>query len=447
VFGHLKGMGFQHAEALEQRLCLSVFTVTSAADSGPGSLREAIAAANASPGADQINFNIDTGPQTIALASRLPTITDQLTIDGTTQSGFSSSPLIAIDGSRVDGDGLRIAAGGCLIRGLAIDGFTGGAGVNLLSNNNIVAGNYIGPDLTGTAAGGNYAGVLVTGSGNLIGGATAGAGNVISGNGVGIIVRGAAAVGNAIQGNLIGTTAAGNAALPNNDGLHIDSNTLIGGTSPLARNVISGNLETGLSLNSKNTVIGNYIGTDISGAAPLPNQGTGIMINGSGNVIGGASIRLANTIAFNGATGVQMSGGTGNLIRNNIISANRRGGIAMANGVNRQQVSPVLQMAAQRRGVIALSGRVYGPPKTAMMIDFYANNTRDPSGLFEGQRYIGSATVMTDASGRATFRTQFRAAANTGRFITATATTAGADTSPFSSPAIQWGIRLKHRRV
>ena len=76
----------------------ATFTVTSTADSGAGSLRQAILDANAAAGADLIDFNVGGGgAQTIVLASVLPTITDALTIDGTTQPGFVDVPLIEID--------------------------------------------------------------------------------------------------------------------------------------------------------------------------------------------------------------------------------------------------------------------------------------------------------------------------------------------------------------
>src|SRR2546423_5800084 len=78
----------------------ATFTVTNTNDSGAGSLRQAILAANASSGTDTIAFNIPgAGVQTINLASGLPFITDPVTIDGTTQPNFAGSPLIELNGS------------------------------------------------------------------------------------------------------------------------------------------------------------------------------------------------------------------------------------------------------------------------------------------------------------------------------------------------------------
>src|SRR5438309_6942945 len=89
-------------ECLEDRLALSTFTVTSTTDSGAGSLRQAILDANANAGADTIAFSIGGGGlQTITLASSLPAITDTVTLDGTTQPGFSGTPLIVLSGAAI----------------------------------------------------------------------------------------------------------------------------------------------------------------------------------------------------------------------------------------------------------------------------------------------------------------------------------------------------------
>ena len=77
----------------------TIFTVSSAADSGVGTLREAIALANGMPGPHTINFSIGSGAQTINLQSALPQIVQAVTIDGTTQPGFAGTPLIELDGS------------------------------------------------------------------------------------------------------------------------------------------------------------------------------------------------------------------------------------------------------------------------------------------------------------------------------------------------------------
>src|SRR5262249_25266629 len=119
------------------------------------------------------------------------------------------------------------AAARNIISGNGFGTFGPDAGVEVLdagTSGNVVEGNFIGTDVTGTVALGNdLAGISVIGgpSGNTLGGTASGAGNVISGNagkagifGDGVLVR--QATGNVVQGNLIGTTPSGNAALANN---------------------------------------------------------------------------------------------------------------------------------------------------------------------------------------------------------------------------------------
>src|SRR5437016_3422460 len=123
-------------QRLERRLLLSTaFPVTTTADSGPGSLRQAILDANSTPGADVIQFNIDgAGVHTIAPLTSLPPITDPLTIDGHSQPGASANTktdsddaaiLIEIAGSSaVLSVGLTVESHDCVVRGLAINRFT-----------------------------------------------------------------------------------------------------------------------------------------------------------------------------------------------------------------------------------------------------------------------------------------------------------------------------------
>src|SRR5262245_2567854 len=104
-------------ETLELRRLLALL-VNTTADSGFGSLRQAILDANATAGADAITFAIGSGLQSIALASALPSITDPLVIDGTTQPGYSGLPLIEINGQNADSDatGLVVTAGSSTLR-------------------------------------------------------------------------------------------------------------------------------------------------------------------------------------------------------------------------------------------------------------------------------------------------------------------------------------------
>src|SRR5687767_12021572 len=87
------------------------FQVTSVADSGPGTLRQAILDANLTPGRDEISFSIPgPGPHSIVPLSPLPIVTDPVAIDGATQPGFSGTPIIELSGTFAgpSGNGLWI---------------------------------------------------------------------------------------------------------------------------------------------------------------------------------------------------------------------------------------------------------------------------------------------------------------------------------------------------
>ncbi len=180
------------------------FVVTSTADSGPGSLRQAILDADAYNGTASITFDITaasdaagggtgynstTGVATITPLSALPTITEPVVLDATTQPGYGTHPLIVLDGADAGAgvSGLNIICGDSTVAGLDIGGFSGD-GIGLVTNGgNVVKGDYIGTDATGTHALANGgAGVYIVGGStdNTIGGASPGAGNVISGNAV-----------------------------------------------------------------------------------------------------------------------------------------------------------------------------------------------------------------------------------------------------------------------
>src|SRR5207249_2819841 len=233
----------------------ATFTVSNTSDSGSGSVRQAILDANANAGLDSIVFQIHgSGTHSIILLSALPAITDPVTIDGTTQQGFAGSPLVEINGTRAGNNaGLRLLAGNTTIRALALNGFAAQAILVQGPGTNAIAGNFIGVELTGTAARGNgLQGIWLNGSsGNVIGGTNAADRNVISGNGdAGIYLLNAA--GDAIQGNFIGTTAAGTAALANaNNGVTLSSSlgNVVGGIVAGARNLVSGNGASGIYVN------------------------------------------------------------------------------------------------------------------------------------------------------------------------------------------------------
>ena len=201
-------------------------------DDGTGhcTLRAAIEQANLAPGANTISFAIPgSGVQTIAPASALPTISDPVTIDGTTQPGYAGQPLVELNGgSTGDGtEGLTINAGDSTVRGLVIDGFRSWAMHLLANGGDTIAGNYVGTTPDGMSVGGSVqhptAGIFVDGvDNNTIGGtagttpgsACAGDCNLISpgnmsGSHEGVRIAGAGATNNVVEGNFIGTNRLG----------------------------------------------------------------------------------------------------------------------------------------------------------------------------------------------------------------------------------------------
>jgi Calx-beta domain-containing protein len=328
----------------------ATFIVTNTDDSGAGSLRQAITDANANPGLDTISFNIGSGPQTITPLQRLPTITDAVVIDGTTQPGFSGAPIIELNGAlQPDGNGLFVTGGNSTVRSLVLNGFRF-SGVLMDSNGgNRIEGCYIGTDITGTIARSNFNGISIRVSNNVIGGTTPAQRNVISGSsgGAGIDISRPCCTadlspitGNVIQGNYIGVNAAGNGGISNlREGVRISSfnasvdvtGNMVGGTQVGAGNVISGNHFDGLLLEGpkvkNNSVQGNFIGTDASGSFAIPNDGNGVSVSGSDNLIGGPVPGARNIISGNGrggsgGNGVWLGQGSGNVVQGNVIGAN-----------------------------------------------------------------------------------------------------------------------------
>jgi len=349
IFGPFCCCFFVLAAGAGDPAAAATYTVTTTADSGANSLRQAITNANGNPGLDTIAFNIPgTGPFTITPASALPTITDPVVIDGTTQPGYAGTPLIEINGSSLaSGDnGLYITAGGSTVRGLAINRCPQDA-IRLESlGTNIIQGNFLGTDPSGTVARGNgEGGVMINGSpGNLVGGTSAPARNLISGgNQNGIYLFTSTATGNVISGNYIGTTVTGMAGLGNvYNGLEIasSSSNLIGGTSPGAGNLISGNGQSGIYIISapatSNLVQGNYIGVNASGTGAISNGLDGVTINGvSGNTIGGTTAG-SNLLSGNLESGVLILtlGATSNVIAGNYIGTDLTGKVAIPNHTN-----------------------------------------------------------------------------------------------------------------
>ena len=351
----------------------ATFTVTSSANSGPGTLRQAILDANTTPGPDTISFNLPgSGVQTIAPTNALPAITNQVFIDGFSQPGSSANSsasadnsihLIRLDGLKCDSsaDGLKFTtanpfaaspASGSTVRGLCIVRFNNGISANELSSLT-VSGNWLGLDVDGIARGNRGSGIYLassfsTGQNNVIGGTTLAARNIISGNGnTGIYFNGSTTFNNFIQGNFIGTDPTG--TLPRGNafgGIYFftsPSNT-IGGATSAARNVISastaaGGNGIGVQAGANNVIQGNYIGSDVSGQYDLGNLYDGVyVISANGTKI------LGNLIVNNRVNGINLSSANNTVVENNSIGTDATGsrpfgnlaaGVTISGGTNR----------------------------------------------------------------------------------------------------------------
>jgi CSLREA domain-containing protein len=320
------------------------FTVNTQDDTDDGactashcSLREAINAANAAPGFNGVYFNIPgSGIHRIETATGFPVISDPIVIDGTTQPGFSSMPLIELRSS-VDQNGtaLSVHGGNSTIQGLSIINFN--IGIEIRDQVGVwIVGNYIGVRADGAAAVGNHTGVKVFSGNNHIGGTSLAYRNVISGNTAGVDVR-CGSDGNLILNNYIGLNAAGTSALANETyGIHLcGSNNTIGGTDALAGNVISGNTGNGVEIQAEavlavypatgNQLVHNLIGTDATGLNGVGNGQNGVSITADGAILSG------NTISGNILNGVLVDGHQGALLTGNFIGVNSAGTVAVNN--------------------------------------------------------------------------------------------------------------------
>lgn len=494
----------------------ATFTVTTTADTGAGSLRQAIADSNANGAtvADDIVFAIPgTGPHVITVASPLPTITGLVTIDGSTQPGWvanTNTPdqgglngnlAIELSSSQTTANtiGLLIAAGTTLgthtVRGIAITRFaraisaSGSAGL-------VVEGCHIGADVSGTnvpsvmavgislAEGGASVvgavriGGLLPAQRNLLAGSSG-----TTGTGVAIIASGFEATGSLlVQGNLIGTDRTGTEARGWRSGVSVagyrigqenPAGVVIGGNTAAARNLISGNRETAVGIGNgagsigphRVTVQGNWIGTDVSGLAALPNgsnpathaailrtQGISVPFR---SLVGGTGPGEGNLIAFNNAVAVRVSGvaaqaeqGTLEVVGNEIRANTGLGidlfNVARANdpgdgdnGPNRALNWPVIvsgtRIGADRFDLTFRQDTLPANATFPITVRFYRADLNRNEGVAE----IGSATV-TAAQAQAVLPVTLNlppAQVGAVAYITAVAIDAAGNTSEFSDPA------------
>jgi CSLREA domain-containing protein len=371
-------------------------------------------------------------------------------------------------------------ASGSRLRGFAIYGFQGDVVVAIFRASSVqIDGNFIGLDAAGLLNDNSGYGVAVMngafqliqygreggtpfddgGPGNLVGGSSPAERNVISANHVGVFLGGQR---NRVDGNYIGVSVQGDASIPNrNHGVLAGTMAILDCTDKRTGYQFQGNGndvggrgnffsaegdDCAVAITARdNRVVGNRAGTDRNGG-PGPGglglaaqPGCGVLLEKSarGNEVS------YNTIAY-ASEGVVVRdlSATGNVIRANSIHSNMGIGIDLANddvtpndtaasdfdlGPNGLQNFPE-GLAATPSGV---RGVASGMPNTELRVDFYQNTRCDSSGFGEGERYLGSTSVLTDAKGRAGFSASVPGLVLE-RFVTATATSPTEGTSEFS---------------
>jgi CSLREA domain-containing protein len=504
----------------------AIVTVTTTSDDitpndGSVSLREAIQAINAgnnlgdpdiiaeNPGTFGVNDTIDFAipqlvpavQQTIQVGNTgngaLPALTKPVAINGYSEPGASANTLInadnavveiALDGANAGAgaDGLLLALGsaGSTVQGLDIFDFSRNQ-VELQSGGDVVAGNSVGFDTSGSPTHSPIGVRISNASGNTVGGTTKAARNVISGNvGSGVEIIGTTALpatGNVVEGNFIGTDPTGTSANGNGrfganaqvGAVQVsggNANT-IGGTTAFARNVISGN-GSGVDIRNggqNNVVQGNFIGVGADGVTPVPNTGFGVHVGSddnlappagpgqanepaaSGNIIGLNPTTLTGTgtgnlIEFNGGPGVLVAGTP----QNNVTQRENSGNSVLANsiyangglGIALQQVAPnpkpnnllnypTITAVTPGASSTVIQGTLNLPssPHMTVRIELFSSAACGASGFGQGQTFIGSVNATTDASGNASFSDANASTVLPGQSVTATATNTTADPS------------------
>jgi CSLREA domain-containing protein len=353
---------------------------------------------------------------------------------GTDSTGATITAAANLNLIRLNGTGNRlggttpqarnvIAGGGATSAGTVWAGGTG----------NLIQGNYIGVDATGTQplqpAGVTNAielGPLGLVNATKIGGSESGAGNVILGTNLGISLGGGVH-DTVIQGNHIGIDATGTRRLGGNVGIGTNNSptgTIIGGSQPDAGNVISGN-NTGIYLGdgAAGTIVkGNRIGTDASGTRPVSNYGDGIYLQTQSlsSIIGGKDPGEGNTIAFNCGQGIGMYAGFGFVgwaMLGNSTFSNAGLGISLFNsgnpipndngdldtGSNNLQNHPVITAAPVAAGMVDLAGTLNSLPSKTYRLEFFSGLGCHASGAGESRYFLGGIDAIADSNGNASF--------------------------------------------
>lgn len=371
-----------------------------------------------------------------------------LAADGTTPLGNGREGILLLNASRNTVQRNTVDAN--ILAGVALDG---------TAASNVVRANVIGFDSAGAAHGNLEGVFISGSQNTIGGTAAADANYIGGNRSDGIQINGAGdtapASNNLVEGNFIGTDRSGTRPLPNLQGVGLlgtAHNNTIGGAAAGDANVISGNTGHGVGIFGSsvtaNIVQGNFIGTTADGVTPIGNGQEGVIIVAPRNTIGGTAAGDGNVIAHNGATGVTVTVfgpsdvATGDAIEGNSIFANARLGIDLGGdgptpnspggphaGPNRLQNSPVLGTATDGVAGYDVTGTLNSTPNEAFRIELFVSPSG--GGPVSGKRLVGFLNINTDGSGNGSFHFQGSTPLPAG-VLTATATDGAGDTSEFS---------------
>src|SRR4051794_2190628 len=378
--------------------------------------------ANVISGSDDAEVDVEAGTGHVVQGNLIGT-------DGTHDLSFAT--------------GVRLGAPAVSVQDNVIAGED--TGVSVESDGNALSGNRIGTDAAGRAGVPNTHGIVVAGSRNTIGD-----GNVISGNWFEGIELQDGASGNEIDGNLIGTDATGTAGVANGTvgagpGVRIDGAY----STTLRANVISGNAGDGVQISGtsadRNLLLGNWIGTDTTGALDLGNRsGVEIEEGADNNGVGDTTLAGANTIAHNRADGVSILDGTGNSVVHDSIHDNGDLAVDLRDdgptgndgddkdkGPNDVQNGPVIGTAT----ATGVDWTLDTDATSTYRLEFYANDSCNRFGVSEAQTYLGTFFAHTDANGAADGHTETLFGPGTGKY--------GPRTAPRLGLALMAGKRVR----
>jgi hypothetical protein len=442
---------------------MTTYTVTNLNDSGLGSLRAEMLAANADPSVTPaiIDFTVNG---TITLTSALPEVSRNVQLDGTSAPGYVSGGPPVVEINCNNNAGLVLAAGsdGSRLLGMAVDNASGN-GVTLNAGSITLDGNYIGLNLAGVAFGNGGDGVYVSSgsSNNLIGlnpsHASDYVSNIISGNaGNGLSFHGSS--GNTVVANRIGTDAAGGSAIANGEnGIWVtagSNSNEIGGTEfvdaatgdvndptgnkgsvapvfvvPPLGNLVSGNNQNGILIdsNSQNNVLnGNFVGTAADGNSAIGNAADGVLISGADNnsLVGCQFVNnpfvYYNVVSGNGANGLQVTNSNNVIVQGNFfgiganntnIVANQADGILVDGSSQNTTVGGVIPL-----GNVSAGNGMNGIEVRDTVSGFVTFNTFGGLLAFKGAAPNGNdGLLITSTGGNNTVRTNvFSGNANNG---------------------------------